>query len=114
MTKFGKTSPNGQVEEATECILTGRELKAPFDTTVSHRVAGTLYFYRVVGSQYHRVTQAHMDFWAAHAGEEDLPELDAQGAPIEAEEKAAPSPPASFSRTGRRSSSAEEKSEVAE
>lgn len=57
MGKYGKYAIDGSVEvEATECILTERALAAPYDNTVRERVSGTPYFYRVLGSQYHRVT----------------------------------------------------------
>lgn len=74
MAKFGKYDSTGAVEvEADECILTGRKLTAPFDNTVRERVTGTSYFYRVLGSQYHRVTDDMRAEWYKEAKKQDAP-----------------------------------------
>lgn len=54
--KFGQYKDDGSVVEATECALTGRPV-TPFNS-VREKVTGTPYFYRVVASQYHRMTDA--------------------------------------------------------
>lgn len=74
MAKFGKYAANGSVEvEATECILTERPLAAPYDMTIRERVKGTPYFYRVIGSQYYRVTDDMRDDWHKEAKKQDAP-----------------------------------------
>lgn len=68
MAKFGKYTPDGAVEsEATECILTGTAIARPFDNTIRERVSGTPYFYRILGSQYHQVTDSLRDQWRVEA-----------------------------------------------
>ena len=68
MARFGEYNADGSVKtEADECILTGRKLAAPYDTTVRERVSGTPYFYRILGSQYHRVTDEMRAGWAEEA-----------------------------------------------
>ena len=68
MGKYGKYATDGSVQvEATECILTERALAAPYDNTVRERVSGTAYFYRVLGSQYHRVTDDDRAKWQSDA-----------------------------------------------
>lgn len=74
MAKYGKYAANGSVEsEATECILTERALVAPYDNTVRERVTGSPYFYRVLGSQYHRVTDEMRAGWHKEAKKQDAP-----------------------------------------
>lgn len=66
MTRFGEYNADGSVKtEADECILTGRKLGKPYDTTVRERVINTPFFYRVLGSQYHRVTDELRAEWQA-------------------------------------------------
>jgi hypothetical protein len=67
MARFGERKADGEVIEPTECILTGRLIAAPYDTTVSEPVSGTRFFYRVYGSQYHRVTDEMRATWAAES-----------------------------------------------
>lgn len=68
MTKYGKYADDNSVEvEATECILTGRELTAPYDTTVRYRVPGTQLFYRILGSQHYRMTDEMQKQWTKEA-----------------------------------------------
>jgi hypothetical protein len=74
MGNYGKYASDGSVEvEATECILTGRALAAPYDNTVRERVSGTPYFYRVLGSQYHRVTDELREAWQADSPKQTAP-----------------------------------------
>lgn len=74
MAKFGKYAADGSVEsEATECILTGRGLAVPYDNAVRERVTGTPYFYRVLGSQYHRVTDEQRAEWQKEGKRQDAP-----------------------------------------
>lgn len=74
MTKFGKYASDGSIEvEATECMLTGRTLIPPYDNTVRERVEGTPYFYRVIGHQYHRVTDELREKWGSEAKAQDKP-----------------------------------------
>lgn len=74
MTKFGKYASDGSIEiEATECMLTGRDLVKPYDNAVRERVEGTPYFYRVMGHQYHRVTDELREQWSREAKAQDRP-----------------------------------------
>lgn len=63
MGKYGKYATDGSVEvEATECILTERALAAPYDNTVRYPASGGRFF-RVLGSQAHRVTDEMLADW---------------------------------------------------
>jgi hypothetical protein len=63
---YGKYDATGAVErEATECILTGRAVDA--FNSVREPITGTPYFYRVLGSQYGRVTDDMRAKWRAGA-----------------------------------------------
>lgn len=64
MAKFGKYNADGSVErEATECALTGMAVSVE-DGSVRENVKGTLYFYRVHGSQYGNLTDEHREVLA--------------------------------------------------
>jgi hypothetical protein len=66
MAKFGKYKDDGAVErEATECALTGNPVD--FENSVREPVTGTPYFWRVIGHQYHRVTDEHRELLAQMA-----------------------------------------------
>ena len=66
MAKFGKSNPNGStITEATECVLTG--IPVDHDNSVREKVTGTPYFWRVIGHQYHRVTDELREWWAEQA-----------------------------------------------
>lgn len=63
MGKYGKYAGDGSVEvEATECIFTGRALAVPYDNTVRYPASGGRFF-RVLGSQAHRVTDEMLADW---------------------------------------------------
>lgn len=83
MARFGKYAADGSVEiEADVCILTERHLTAPFENTIRQRVAGTPWFYRIVGGQYDRVTPGMLALWDAEAKAQDDPiEAKAQDKP---------------------------------
>lgn len=64
MGKYGKYAVDGSVEEeATECILTERKLDPPYSDTVRYSVKGTNMFFRILGSQHHRVTDEMLKEW---------------------------------------------------
>lgn len=91
MAKFGKYAADGSgVEvEADECILTERPLAPPYGSyTVREPVTGTPYFYRVLGSQYHRVTDEMRAGWQKEARKQEAPAYTAKnkGAVSEAKE----------------------------
>ena len=63
MGNYGKYATDGSVEvEATECILTGRALAAPYDNTVRYPARGGRFF-RILSSQHHRVTDEMLADW---------------------------------------------------
>lgn len=80
MSKIGKYNEDDTVTEADECILTGAHVD--FYNSVREKVTGTAYFYRVIGHQYDRVTDAHRDYWRAHYTDKKMPLLDEKGVPI--------------------------------
>lgn len=57
---YGKITQN-EVNEADTCILTGRPVNE--SNSVRETIAGTPFFYRVLSSQYHRVTEEARDAW---------------------------------------------------
>lgn len=62
---YGRYTAGGGVEEATICILTGRTVSV--QNSVRESVTGTPYFYRVISSQYHRVTDELRAQWRTNA-----------------------------------------------
>lgn len=72
MGKYGKYADNGAIEyEADECILTGRFVDPR--NSVREKVTGTPFFYRVIDSQYERVTNVMRGHWKANAPKEEAP-----------------------------------------
>lgn len=70
--KFGKYNEDESVQyEATECALTGRDVSP--ENSIREHVKGTLYFVRIVGHQYHRVTDEDRATWEREAVALDRP-----------------------------------------
>jgi len=70
--RFGKTKADGSVEiEPNECVLTGRFVNP--DNSVSVRVKGTPYFFRIVGGQANRMTDELRAQWEGEAKTEFEP-----------------------------------------
>ncbi len=70
MTKFGKREKDGTIIEATECAVSGWAV-SPKDGSVREWIAGTGIFYRVHGSQYHRMTDEIRANLAREAGQQE-------------------------------------------
>lgn len=86
MAKIGKYNDSGAVEiDADECILTGAYVD--FGNSIRERVKGTPYFYRVIGSQYNRVTDDMREAWAREAKAADKPAPAVRAAKIASEVK---------------------------
>lgn len=65
-TTYGQYNPDNTIkQEADVCILTGRFVDTR--NSVREKIPGTLFFYRVIDSQYDRVTDELRKEWCAAA-----------------------------------------------